>query len=116
MFTEAIAPIGNAINRINNAMDSTLKKEQDNRQDLVDLVNQSHREFEKTQYQQYNAETRRMNAQAKLDSIAYANRLADMSQQQGRHIANVAGGLQMMAGGPNSPVQITPQGVQIPPQ
>ena len=116
MFTEAIAPIGNSINRINSAFDASLKKESKIREDLMDLVNQTNKDAEKTQYQQYNAETRRMNAQAKLDSIAYANRLADMSQQQGRHIANVAGGLQMMAGGPNSPVQITPQGVQIPPQ
>ena len=116
MFTEAIAPIGNAINRINSAMVEANTKEQKNLERLYNLQNQSEKDFEKTQYQQYNAETRRMNAQAKLDSIAYANRLADMSQQQGRHIANVAGGLQTMAGGPNSPVQITPQGVQIPPQ
>lgn len=116
MFTEAIAPIGNAINRISSTMVEANTKEQKNLERLYNLQNQSEKDFEKTQYQQYNAETRRMNAQAKLDSIAYANRLADMSQQQGRHIANVAGGLQLMAGGPNSPVQITPQGVQIPPQ
>lgn len=116
MFTEAIAPIGNAINRISSTMIEANTKEQKNLERLYNLQNQSEKDFERTQYQQYNAETRRMNAQAKLDSIAYANRLADMSQQQGRHIANVAGGLQMMAGGPNSPVQITPQGVQIPPQ
>lgn len=113
MFTEAIAPIGNATERIRSASLAMENSYNKTLESLYKEQDKSDKNEEKNQMKLYNAEARRLNAQAKLDSIAYANRLADMSQQQGRHIANVAGELQSMAGGINAPVQISPQGVEI---
>lgn len=58
---------------------------------------------------QYRAETARMNAEAKLGSIAYANRLADMAEKRGVHTANMAGRMNDMLYGSPLRVQIGPQ-------
>lgn len=116
MFTEAIAPIGNALSRLQSVTES-------NEREAFNSVEKAYREQqkadkaeEKNQINMYNSQARMLNAQAKIDAVAYANRLADMSEQRGVHVANVAGQMQSMAGGINAPVQITPQDVTFRPQ
>lgn len=113
MFVEALTPVGAGLTDAVRGSQAANHYLFDTMDSLYKIQNDENEKVEKTQNQMYRAETARMNAEAKIEAINYANRLADMAEQRGIHTANMAGQLNDMvySGSPYQPVQ-----VQIGPQ